>query len=77
MSQLAKLSHKGQITVPAEVRKRLQLKAGDTLAWEVLEDGKISVQRVDGPLDTGYLAALNDTLSEWNSAEDDEAYRKL
>ena len=32
MSQLAKLSHKGQITVPAKVRKRLQLKAGNTLA---------------------------------------------
>lgn len=77
MSQLAKLSHKGQITVPAEVRKRLQLKAGDTLAWEVLEDGKISVQRVETPLDTGYLTALTDVLSEWNSAEDDEAYRNL
>lgn len=77
MFRLAKLSHKSQITVPAEVRKRLQLKAGDTLAWEVLEDGKISVQRVEAPLDTSYLAALNDVLSEWNSAEDDEAYRNL
>lgn len=77
MSQLAKLSQKGQITVPAEVRKRLQLKAGDTLAWEVLENGKISVHRVEEPLDTSYLTALNDVLSEWNSAEDDEAYRNL
>ena len=77
MSQLAKLSHKGQITVPAKVRKRLQLKAGDTLAWEVLENGKISVHRVEEPLDTSYLTALNDVLSEWNSAEDDEAYRNL
>ncbi|QOJ19879.1 MAG: AbrB/MazE/SpoVT family DNA-binding domain-containing protein [Gammaproteobacteria bacterium] len=77
MSQLAKLSPKGQITVPAEVRKRLQLKAGDTLAWEVLENGKISVHRVEESLDVSYLAALNDVLSEWNSTEDDEAYRNL
>ncbi|MBL8501240.1 MAG: AbrB/MazE/SpoVT family DNA-binding domain-containing protein [Nitrosomonas sp.] len=77
MFQLTKLSHKGQITVPAEVRKRLQLKAGDTLAWEVLENGKMSVHRVEEPLDTSYLTALNDVLLEWNSAEDDEAYRNL
>lgn len=77
MSQLAKLSQKGQITVPAEVRKRLQLKAGDTLAWEVLENGKISLHQVEEPLDASYLTALNDVLSESNSAEDDEAYRHL
>lgn len=76
MPQLAKLSHKGQVTVPAEVRKRLQLKAGDTLAWEVQKDGKISVHRVES-VDADYLNALNGTLSEWSSAEDDEAYRNL
>lgn len=76
MSQLAKLSHKGQVTVPAEVRKRLQLKAGDTLAWKVQEDGKISVHRIE-PVDADYLNALNGALSEWSSAEDDEAYRNL
>lgn len=77
MSQLAKLSQKGQITVPVEVRKRLQLKAGDTLAWELLENGKISVHRVEESLDASYLTALSDVLSEWNSTEDDEAYRNL
>jgi len=40
MLQLAKLSSKGQITVPTEVRKTLHLKTSDTLAWEVQEDGK-------------------------------------
>ncbi len=74
--QLAKLSSKGQITVPAEVRKTLHLKTGDTLAWEVQEDGKISVRRVE-PVDIDYITALSGTLSEWNSAEDDEAYRDL
>ena len=76
MLQLAKLSSKGQITVPAEVRKTLHLKTGDTLAWEVQEDGKISVRRVE-PVDIDYISALSGTLSEWGSAEDDEAYRDL
>ncbi|MDH5552538.1 MAG: AbrB/MazE/SpoVT family DNA-binding domain-containing protein [Nitrosomonas sp.] len=76
MLQLAKLSSKGQITVPAVVRKSLRLKTGDTLAWEVQEDGKISVRRVE-PVDIDYITALSGTLSEWSSAEDDEAYRDL
>lgn len=76
MHQTAKLTSKGQVTVPAEVRKALHLKSGDTLAWEVQGNGKIIVYRVEA-LDVDYLSALNDTLSEWNSAKDDEAYRNL
>jgi len=76
MRQLAKISSKGQVTVPAEVRKTLQLKTGDTLAWEVQEDGKISVRRIE-PIDVDYISALSGTLSEWSSVEDDEAYRDL
>jgi len=76
MSQLAKISSKGQVTVPAKIRKTLHLKTGDTIAWEIQNDGKISVRRVE-PVDVDYLRALNGTLSEWNSAEDDEAYRDL
>ena len=37
--QLAKISSKGQVTVPAIVRKALQVKAGDTLAWDIENDG--------------------------------------
>ena len=76
MPFLAKLSSKGQVTVPAEVRKTLHLKTGDILAWEIQSNGQISVRRVE-PVDVDYLSALNGTLSEWNSEEDDEAYRDL
>lgn len=76
MLKLAKLSSNGQVTVPAEVRKSLRLKTGDTLAWEVQEDGKTSVRRIE-PLDVDYISALGGTLSEWSSTEDDEAYRDL
>ena len=76
MYQLAKLSSKGQITVPIEIRKSLHLKTGDTLAWDFQSDGTISVHRVD-PFDVDYISALSGTLSEWNSLEDDEAYCDL
>ena len=66
MFQLAKISSKGQVTVPAEVRKTLQLKTGDTLAWEVQEDGKISVRRIE-PIDVDYISALSGTLSDRKS----------
>ena len=76
MPQLAKISSKGQVTIPADVRKKLHLETGDTLAWETEADGRIWVRRLE-PLDLDYLAAVSGTLSEWNSPEDDEAYRDL
>ncbi|PKM37415.1 MAG: AbrB family transcriptional regulator [Gammaproteobacteria bacterium HGW-Gammaproteobacteria-10] len=76
MSQLAKISSKGQVTIPANVRKKLHLEAGDTVVWETTEDGCVWVRRVN-PLDVEYLSAVSGTLSEWSSVEDDEAYRDL
>ena len=76
MIYLAKLSSKGQITIPSDVRTHLQLKTGDTLAWNLEDSGKVSVRRVE-PIDIDYLSALNGTLSEWNSAEDEEAYHDV
>lgn len=76
MSQLAKVSSKGQVTVPADVRKKLHLETGDTLAWETEADGRIWVRLLE-PLDVGYLTSISGKLLEWNSVEDEEAYRDL
>lgn len=74
--QLAKISSKGQVTIPAVVRNALNVKTGDTLAWDIETDGRIVVRRIE-PIDLAYLSAISGTLSEWHSAEDDEAYRDL
>ena len=74
--QLAKVSSKGQITIPIEIRKNLHLKTGDTLAWDIKEGGNVSVRRVE-PIDLDYLSAISGTLSEWNSGADEEAYHDL
>ena len=76
MPQVAKLSSKGQFTIPVEIRKILHLKAGDTLAWGIKSKGLITVRRV-GPMAIDYLSALSGSLSAWNSVEDDKAYRDL
>jgi len=76
MTAIAKITAKGQTTIPAEIRQALQVGPGDLLAWEVTEDGVARVRRVQ-PLDPEYLKALEGTLTEWSSRADEEAYRDL
>lgn len=75
MQQLSKLTSKFQATIPLAVRRVLGLKPGDAVVFEV-EDGKVMLRRAM-PLDKAYTEALEGTLSEWLSEEDDEAYRDL
>lgn len=44
MAKSAKLTSKGQITVPIEVRKALGLRTGDRLAFHLHEDGTVGVE---------------------------------
>lgn len=41
MESLAKLTSAGQISLPAEIRKRLRLSPGDFLQIEVTPDGRL------------------------------------
>jgi antitoxin PrlF len=69
------LSSKGQVTIPKEIRDALDIKPGDTVAYEV-RNGVVMLRRVD-PFDAEFHAALSQTLDEWSSREDDEAFRDL
>lgn len=40
---IARVTSKGQITIPVEIRKDLEIQAGDRLHFEKVEDGKVSV----------------------------------
>jgi antitoxin PrlF len=72
----SKLTSKGQATVPSSVRKRLALKPGDTVIFEESESGIVSIRKAEAR-DLEFLSALEQTLSEWNSENDDKAYRDL
>jgi AbrB family looped-hinge helix DNA binding protein len=76
MPTIAKVTTKGQTTIPREIRAALQIKPGDLLLWEAGNEGVAQVRRVQ-PLDLAYLRAVEGTLGEWSSSEDDEAYRGL
>ena len=71
----SKLTSKFQATIPEPVRRVLQLKAGDAIVFEI-ENEKVLLRKAQ-PLDLAFAQSLEDTLSEWASDEDEEAYRDL
>ena len=76
MPTVAKVTVKGQTTIPQKIRAALHIKPGDLLLWETGSEGVAQVRRVQ-PLDLAYLRAVEGTLGEWSSPQDDEAYRGL
>jgi AbrB family looped-hinge helix DNA binding protein len=75
MKKTSRLSSKGQVTIPREIRAALHLEAGDLVAYD-LKDGKAILRRAE-PFDAAYHSALAETLEEWGSVDDDEAFRDL
>ena len=73
--QLSRLSAKGQVTVPKEIRDSLGVKPGDMISYDV-QDGVVILRRVE-PFDAAFHKALSETLDEWATPQDDEAFRDL
>jgi antitoxin PrlF len=73
---IAKITAKGQTTIPQDVRAVLRVGPGDLIAWEVSADGTATVRRVQ-PLDIEYLRSVEGTLGEWSGDADEQAYRDL
>lgn len=72
---LGKITTKGQTTIPASVRKKLGLKPGDFVEFKVGKAGVV-LSKADR-LDAAFLKLAGETFSDWNSKEDDEAFRDL
>jgi antitoxin PrlF len=72
----SKVTSKYQTTIPKEIRKHLHIKRGDQIMYELFSDDTV-VLRKTSPLDIEYLRAVSKTLSEWNSDEDENAYKDL
>lgn len=73
--KLSTLTSKGQATIPMDIRKLLDLHPGDKIAFEV-SDGVVFIKKIQA-FDYEYHNTLSDTLSEWSSKEDDDAYGDL
>ncbi len=71
----SRLTQKYQATIPKDVRKALNLQAGDVIEFK-MKNGKVMIQK-KMPFDHEMTKALENTLTEWYSKEDDAAYRDL
>ena len=72
---VSKISVKGQITIPKEIRTAIGIKPGDLIAYE-LRGETVRLRRVK-PFDSLFHSAISETLEEWNSPEDEEAFNDL
>lgn len=72
----SKLTTKSQATIPGKVRKLLGLNPGDSVAFEIDQGHKVVIRKAT-PVDFEFAYALEGTLSEWFSKNDEEAYRDL
>jgi AbrB family looped-hinge helix DNA binding protein len=72
----SKVTTKGQVTIPVEVREKLGIREGDVLTYEFDKAG-VRVTKLH-PFDVEWHRAVSSTLAEeWNSPEDDEAFADL
>lgn len=73
----SKITQRGQTTIPSVIRQELNLGAGDSVAFDINEQGQVILHKVE-PVDILFLKSLNSSLSdEWNSQEDAGAYDDL
>ena len=72
---VSKLSAKGQVTIPIEIRKALCIEPGDLVAYEI-QGQSVKIKRI-APFDAAFHSAVSETLEEWNSPADEEAFNEL
>ncbi len=73
--ELAKITSRGQTTIPKRIREAANLREGDVIAFEI-EGSHLVVHKVTPGRDD-YLQGLSEVMSEWASPEDEEAWRDL
>jgi AbrB family looped-hinge helix DNA binding protein len=69
------MTQKYQTTIPAKIRRLLGLQSGDIIGFD-FKEGDVILKKAS-PLDVAFAKAVESSLSEWASDEDDEAYRGL
>jgi len=72
---VSKLSSKGRVTIPKQVRERLGVQPGDLISYE-MEGDVVAIKRSE-PFDVAFHSAVSVTLDEWTTKEDEEAFRDL
>lgn len=71
----SRLTSKGQTTIPLKIRQALRLKEGDMVVF-ALEQGKVTLRRAEA-IDRAFLKLSEAAFEDWNSPEDEAAFRDL
>jgi AbrB family looped-hinge helix DNA binding protein len=48
---VSRITSKGQVTIPEEIRSAHHLQAGEQIEWEVTDHGTIEIRRVGGRIE--------------------------
>jgi antitoxin PrlF len=75
MQTSSQLIHDNQTILPEPVLEALNLREGDAIIFEIDQAG-VHLRKAP-PIDVAFTKALQHTLSEWDSAADNEAYADL
>lgn len=70
-----RVTQKYQATIPLEIRKILDIHGGDLVGFEI-HDKEVLIRKVT-PLDLEFAKALEGSMNEWVSEEDDKLYANL
>ena len=73
--KVGRISARGRTVIPKSIREAAGLYVGDTLAFETRGD-EVVVRKASGERDD-HARGLPETMSEWTSPEDEEAWRDL
>jgi AbrB family looped-hinge helix DNA binding protein len=78
VAAVTRLTTKHQTTIPAEVRRALGLKAGDQVEFSV-EGSTVTLRKAEPRLSDDLVFRLIQThaMRDWDTPEDDEAFRDL
>ena len=50
-SAVSRITSKGQVTIPEEIRREVHLSAGERIEWEVTDHGTVELRKAGGSLD--------------------------
>ena len=73
--ETSRITSKGQITIPASIRKAANITSGDLLMFTT-DGNRVTIMKIELPVDE-YSDSVSATFSEWLSPEDEEAWREL
>ena len=73
----SELLDKGQVRLPRKIRQALGLAPGDLVSYEIVPHHDAVILRRAEQSDNALHLAISDSINEWISAQDMEAFKDL